>query len=170
MKILPSILLALGVGALFAGSAAAVPMGSFSCASGDSSSLCGWGEQGLSADLRDYRRGSAILTITMSGGPSSVDLEDVFLDCQGGDVPQLRRLWSFGSFHSYQVSYSGSFDRLLDRVHVGVELGYRHHRRTFWGHHGSPVPEPSAAVLFAIGAATLGFSLRRALPRPLRRR
>jgi hypothetical protein len=165
MKILSSILFALGLGVLFAGPAAAVSMGSFSCSRGDDSSLCGWGEHGLSGDLRETRRGSAILTITMSGGPSSVHVEDVFVESDGGDVPQLRRLFSFGSFHSYQVSYEGSFDRLLDRLHVGVELRHQHHHGTFWRRHHerdcNPVPEPGAAALFAIGAATFGFARRR---------
>jgi hypothetical protein len=172
MRILSRLLLAVCSVVLVAGSAAAVPMGNFYCSSGDRSALCGWGEQNLAADLREYRSGSAILTITMGSSPYSLDLEDVLLECSGGDLPQVRRLFSFGSAHSYHVSYRGSFDNLLDHLYVGVELGYRYHRQTFWGHHGdhdhhdgcrhgSPVPEPSAALLFAIGTATVGLAVRR---------
>lgn len=158
MKTRLSMLAAALLALLWAGSAHAVSMGDFSCTSGSDSRLCDMGEGGLSADLSRTRRGSVILTVSMDG-PRGLDLDEVFLHSVSGGEPRLRQLRGTSTVRRYRV-YGGELEDLLDRVEVGVSLSYRRSGATLRTG-GSPVPEPGAAMLFVLGATTIGFALRR---------
>lgn len=153
-----SILLSFGLALLLsAASARAVTLSDFSCTGDSDSHMCAWGEDNLSAELTHRRAGLARLQFDMAD--DGMQIADVFLagvaDVDGLRITSIRETLREGL---YNVRYEGDFGDLVEHVRVGVDMQYdQRHRAHFVS---SAIPEPSAAMVFALGALILGARLR----------